>query len=236
MLSTSRSPSITTGHRRFITFEGPDGAGKSLQATLLAATLRDAGASVTLTREPGGTPLGERIREVLLVGDDPPRTPESDALLFNAARSQLVRDVISPALSRGETVICDRFAASTMAYQGYGSGVDREDLRHLERLATGGLRPDVILLLDVPVSVGLSRRTRGAPDQVTRFERSIHHDSSFHERVRQGYLDMAAGDPDRWQVVDGTAGPAAVAERIAAYFQQDAPSNEPSAVPQRIGS
>lgn len=207
-----------------------------MQATRLAATLRSAGAVVTLTREPGGTPLGERIREVLLVGDDPPRTPESDALLFNAARSQLVRDVITPALRRGETVICDRFADSTMAYQGYGSGVDREALRQLERLATGGLRPDVILLLDVPVSVGLARRTHGAPDQVNRFERSVHHDPSFHERVRQGYLAMAAGDPDRWHVIDGTEEPASVARKIAAILGEDARSSEPSGVPLRISS
>lgn len=229
-------PSTSSGRGRFITLEGPDGAGKSVQATRLAASLRAAGATVTLTREPGGTPLGERIREVLLVGDHPPRTAESDALLFNAARSQLVRDVIAPALARGETVICDRFADSTVAYQGYGSGLDRQALRHLEALATGGLRPDVILLLDVPVVVGLTRRAAGAPDQLNRFERSVHHDEVFHERVRKGYLAMAAEDPRRWQVVDARADPDAVAEEIARLFPNDLDRSEPNAILQRITS
>ncbi len=191
---------------------------------------------MTLTREPGGTPLGERIREVLLVGDDPPRTAESDALLFNAARSQLVRDVIAPALARGETVICDRFADSTVAYQGYGSGLDRQELRQLERLATGGLRPDVILLLDLPVVTGLARRARGAPDQLNRFERSRDHDQAFHERVRQGYLEMAADDPHRWRVVDARADTNAVTEEISRFFRVTAPPSEPTATPLRITS
>lgn len=221
---------------RFIAFEGPDGAGKSVQATRLAATLRAAGAVVTLTREPGGTPLGERIREVLLEGDDPPRTAESDALLFNAARSQLVRDVVAPALARGETVICDRFADSTMAYQGYGSGLDREGLRQLERLATGGLRPDLIILLDLPATVGLARRAHGAPGELTRFERSVHHDLAFHGRVREGYLEMAAADPGRWEVIDGTGEPSVVAERIAAVSRTHERTSEPSGVSLRIGS
>ena len=229
-------PSTSSGRGRFITLEGPDGAGKSVQATRLAASLRAAGATVTLTREPGGTPLGERIREVLLVGDDPPRTAESDALLFNAARSQLVRDVIAPALARGETVICDRFADSTVAYQGYGSGLDKQGLRQLERLATGGLRPDVILLLDLPVVTGLARRARGAPDQLNRFERSLAHDQAFHERVRGGYLAMAADDPHRWRVVDASADPKAVAEEISRFFQIAVPPSEPTALPLRITS
>lgn len=229
-------PPLTTGRRRFITLEGPDGAGKSVQASRLADRLRAAGHVVTLTREPGGTPLGERIRDVVLMGDDGPRTPQSDALLFNAARSQLVRDVIAPALKRGESVVCDRFADSTLAYQGYGSGVDHGSLRQLERLATGGLRPDVILLLDVPVVVGLARRARGAPGEMTRFERSSQHDLAFHERVRQGYLEMAASDSDRWRVIEADADPAAVAEEIAVNFQEDLHPSEPSALPLRIRS
>ncbi len=229
-------PSTPTRRGRFITLEGPDGAGKSVQAVRLAAALRAGGQAVTLTREPGGTPLGERIRDVLLKGEEAPRTAQSDALLFNAARSQLVRDVILPAMERGETVICDRFADSTVAYQGYGSGVDRDSLRRLERLATGGLRPDVIILLDVPVSVGLTRRAGGAPGELTRFERSPHHDPSFHERVRRGYLALAAEDPDRWRVIDATAPPAVVAEEIARTLEIDLVPSEPSAVAQRIRS
>ncbi len=229
-------PLITTGRRRFIALEGPDGAGKSVQASRLADRLRAAGHVVTLTREPGGTPLGERIRDVLLMGDDAPRTPQSDALLFNAARSQLVRDVIAPALARDETVICDRFADSTVAYQGYGSGVDHGSLRQLERLATGGLRPDLIVLLDVPVAVGLARRARGAPSELTRFERSSQHDMVFHERVRQGYLEMAASDPQRWCVIDAGTDPAAVADQIAQHLQEDLHPSEPSASPLRIRS
>lgn len=229
-------PPTLTRRGRFITLEGPDGAGKSVQATRLADTLRAAGAVVTLTREPGGTPLGERIRDVLLKGDEGPRTPQSDALLFNAARSQLVRDVILPALERGETVICDRFADSTLAYQGYGSGVDLDSLRQLERLATGGLRPDLIILLDLPVVVGLARRASGAPGQSNRFERLSQHDLAFHERVRQGYLALAAEDPQRWRVIDATADPAAVAEEIERTLEDLSVSSEPSAVAQRIRS
>jgi len=229
-------PSTPTRRGRFITLEGPDGAGKSVQAVRLAAALRAGGQAVTLTREPGGTPLGERIRDVLLMGDDAPRTPQSDALLFNAARSQLVRDVIAPALARVEIVICDRFADSTVAYQGYGSGFDHGSLRQLERLATGGLRPHLILLLDVPVAVGLARRARGAPSELTRFERSSQHDIPFHERVRQGYLEMAASDPHRWRVIDAGTDPAAVAEQIAQNFQEDLHPSEPSASPLRIRS
>jgi dTMP kinase len=236
VLSTPRLPTTSSGRGRFITLEGPDGAGKSVQATRLAAMLSSAGLVVTLTREPGGTPLGERIREVLLVGDDPPRTPESDALLFNAARSQLVRDVIAPALRREETVICDRFADSTVAYQGYGSGLERPALHQLERLATGGLRPDIIILLDLPVAIGLHRRAQGAPTELTRFERSPHHDIAFHERVRQGYLEMAAADPGRWHVIDGTADPDRVAEGIGRIFQEAADPSEPSGVSVRISS
>lgn len=229
-------PPIPTHRGRFITLEGPDGAGKSVQATRLAGALRAVGQVVTLTREPGGTPLGERIRGLLLSGGEAPRTALSDALLFNAARSQLVRDVILPALAGGETVICDRFADSTLAYQGYGSGVDQDSLRTLERLATGGLRPDVVILLDVPVSVGLARRAGGSPGELTRFERSPHHDRSFHERVRQGYLTLAAADPERWRVVDATADPAAVAEQIHRALEKDLVPSEPIAVAQRIRS
>lgn len=199
---------------RFIVFEGPDGAGKSLQATRLAERLRVEGHVVTLTREPGGTRLGEQVRQILLDPGPVPRGPAADALLFNAARSQLVPEVIRPALARGEVVICDRYATSTLAYQGYGSGVDRGVLALIEAWATGGLRPDLVLVCDVPVEVGLARRDAGVAAELTRFEDSERHDRRFHERVRQGYLEMAAQDPEHWVVLDGSGTLDAVALEV----------------------
>jgi dTMP kinase len=194
--------------------EGPDGAGKSVQARLLAERLRARGLTVTETREPGGTPLGEQVRQILLDPADVPRGPVADALLFNAARSQLVKDVIRPALARGEIVVLDRYATSSMAYQGYGSGVDREMLGVMAELSTGGLRPDLVVVVDVPVEVGLARRDAGRADELTRFEDESRHDLAFHQSVRDGYLAMAADDPDGWVVLDGTAEVGAVAEAV----------------------
>lgn len=206
---------------RFIVLEGPDGAGKSLQATRLAEQLRADAHVVTLTREPGGTRLGEQVRQILLDPGPVPRGPVADALLFNAARSQLVPEVIRPALERGELVICDRYATSTMAYQGYGSGVDRDVLATIEAWVTGGLRPDLVLVFDVPVEVGLARRDAGVAAEMTRFEDSGRHDLEFHQRVRHGYLQMAAADPERWVVLDGSGAPdvvAAAVRRVVSAF------------------
>jgi len=216
------------GRGRFIVLEGPDGAGKSLQAARLATALRAMGNSVTLTREPGGTPLGERIRAILLARDEVPRSPASQALLFNAARRQLVSDVIGPALGRGETVICDRWAYSTVAYQGFGSGLDRRSLGELEWFATGGLQPDLVVLLDVPASVGLARRSRGDAEGLTAYERSPQHDLDYHQRVRAGYLAMAAEDPRRWRVIDARQPPDAVAVEVASFVQRILRSSEPT--------
>jgi dTMP kinase len=184
---------------RFITIEGPEGAGKTSQAARLEALLRDDGISVIRTREPGGTSLGERIRELLLAGGSSAMSndPLADALLFSAARRQLVEEVIRPALEAGTTVVCARFADSTLAYQGYGAGLPIEQLRTLERIATGGLRPDLTILLDLPAEVGLGRK---APDDQTRFELAF--DLPFHRRVRDGFLALAAGEPDRFAIVD----------------------------------
>jgi len=198
----------------FIVLEGPDGAGKSVQARRLAERLLQRGRRVTWTREPGGTPLGEQVRQILLDPADIPRGPIADALLFNAARSQLVADVILPALRRGEVVVLDRYATSTLAYQGYGSGVDRETLAVIAGLATRGLQPDVVVLLDVPVEVGLARRDAGHVDELTRFEDASRHDLAFHQRVREGYLEMAAADPGHWVVVDGSADVEAIAAEV----------------------
>ena len=204
-----------TGNGRFIVFEGPDGAGKSVQATHLASSLEADGHDVTLTREPGGTRLGEQVRGILLDPGPVARGPAADALLFNAARSQLVPEVIRPALARGDVVICDRYATSTMAYQGYGSGVDRDILAIIERWVTGGLVPELVVLIDVPVEVGLARRGAGTVAEQTRFEDSERHDGDFHQRVREGYLEMARTSPHQWVVIDGNADVDTVARSVA---------------------
>jgi dTMP kinase len=195
----------------FITIEGPEGAGKTTQAARLESYLRDAGLEVLRTREPGGTTLGERIRSLLLDHGAGTATPApatsalTDALLFSAARRQLVDEVIRPRLAAGTTVICTRYADSTLAYQGHGAGVPLADLRALELIATDGLRPDLTVLLDLPAEVGLARK---APDDQTRFELGF--DLEFHRRVRAGFLDLASAEPDRFSVVDATGSPESV--------------------------
>jgi dTMP kinase len=215
----------------FITIDGPDGGGKTTQAQRLAAHLRDRGATVHLTREPGGTWLGERIRELLLerTGSSDRTDPLADAMLFNAARRQLVREVIRPALDAGETVVCARFADSTLAYQGYGAGLDVAMLRGLNDLATGGLRPDLTLVLDVPVDAGLARK---APTDVTRFEADF--DLRFHERVRRGFLDIAAAEPERVVVVDAARDIDDVSAAILGLVHARAIPHEPPASGVRI--
>lgn len=185
----------------FITLEGPEGAGKTTLANGLAQELADRGLDAALTREPGGTWLGERIRDVILGRTEvATRTdPLTDALLFNAARRQLVTESIAPSLAAGRTVICARYTDSTLAYQGYGSGLPLDQLRDLATLATDDLEPDLTLLLDVPVEVGLARKT--AADQ-TRFEAEF--DLGFHRRVRDGFLELAARDPARFVIIDAT--------------------------------
>jgi dTMP kinase len=200
---------------RFVALEGPDGAGKSAQAGILADRLRGRGFAVTLTREPGGTRLGEQVRRLVLDPSDVARGPIADALLFNAARSQLVSEVIAPALARGDIVISDRYAFSTLAYQGFGSGVDRDVLASLQAWATGGLLPDLVVVIDVPVELGLARRSAGQIEGMTRFEDGARHDAAFHERVRTGYLAMAAADAGRWVVVDGRGSSEDVAAKVS---------------------
>jgi dTMP kinase len=195
----------TLPHGRFVTLEGPDGSGKSTQAAWLSEALNGLGWSVVLAREPGGTAVGERIRSILLESRDAQLDPWTDALLFNAARAQNVREVITPALARGSLVVCDRFADSTLAYQGYGSGLDLGTLRRLESVTVAGCRPDLTLLLDLPVEVGLARRSSGPPDGWTRFEAGRAFDRAFHERVRAAFLELAASEPERWRILDASA-------------------------------
>lgn len=203
-----------SGAGLFITLEGADGAGKSVQARLLVERLAGLGREVVLTREPGGTELGERIRQILLEASAAAHDAVSDAFLFNAARAQLVEHVIRPALDGGAVVVCDRFADSTLAYQGYGGGVPLEYLRRLAAVSTGGLVPDRTLLLDLPVDVGLARRQGGAAAELTRFETSPGHDEPFHARVRAGFLKLAGEESGRWRVIDATASAAGVADSV----------------------
>lgn len=198
----------------FITLEGPDGAGKSSQSERLGQRLMADGADPVLTREPGGTGLGEQVRRLLLEGEAVGHDGISDALLFNAARRQLVSQVIAPALAADRVVVCDRFTDSTLAYQGYGEGAPLDILRLLAAVATDGLAPHRTLLFDLPPEQGLDRRLSGPQAEMTRFERSLRHDLDFHRRVRQGYLDMAAEEPDRWRVIDATRAPDDVAAEV----------------------
>lgn len=200
-------------HGTFITLEGPDGAGKSTQQALLVERIRGLGREVVATREPGGTALGERVRAILLQTSDV-HDPLVDALLFNAARRRLVHDVIRPALEAGTIVICDRFADSTLAYQGYGGGAPLDLLRTVAAIATDGLQPTRTLLLDLPTHLGLGRRQGGPQEQLTRFETDAAHGATFHDRVRGGYLELAKEDPERWRVVDASGSEAAVADAV----------------------
>jgi dTMP kinase len=191
----------TTARGRFITLEGPEGSGKTTAARHLAEWLRGCGIEAVLTHEPGGTPLGEEIRRIVLhmrgVSDD--LDPRADALLYAASRAQHVARVIRPALERGAWVVCARFADSSLAYQGHAYGNDLEELRRLQRFATFDVTPDLTLLLDVPVEVGLARKRAG---EWNRFEDT--QDVAFFEQVRAGYLALASAEPERFRVVDGS--------------------------------
>ena len=199
----------------FVTLEGGEGAGKSTQARALAERLRAAGREVVQTREPGGTPLGEIVRSLALhhataEGAPPVQIGQiAELLLFAASRAQLVEAVIRPALDRGAVVLCDRFTDSTLAYQGHGRGIDLDTIARASSIATGGLTPDLTVLLDLPVETGLARRLgETAPDH---FEREA---LAFHERTRAGFLGLAAAAPDRWLVLDATRPPAALTDAI----------------------
>lgn len=187
----------------FITFEGPDGSGKSTQAPRLADFLRQAGYDVLLTREPGGTPIGEQIRAIISDLKNTDMRTRTEILLFQASRAQHVEQVILPHLGRGGLVLCDRYADSTLAYQGYGYQLfDLDTLRSLIRFATVGLQPDLTLLFDLEVEEGLRRRSKGGE-----WNRLDALDLEFHQRVRKGYLEMAHAEPTRWVLIDAAQSP-----------------------------
>ncbi len=204
---------------RFITLEGPEGSGKTTAARHLASWLRSRGVATVLTHEPGGTPLGEEVRRIVLhmrgMSDD--LDPRADALLYAAARAQHVARVIRPALERGDWVVCARFIDSSFAYQGAGYGNDPAEMRTLQSFATGGLRPDLTVLLDVPVDVGLERTRRRK--EWNRFEDTA--GAAFFERVRAAYLQMAADEPDRFRIVDGAGSVDASDEAIRGVVERE---------------
>ena len=184
----------------FITLEGPEGSGKSSQLPALADFLFDAGYEVVMTREPGGTVVGDQIREVLMNLENVTIVPRTEILLFLAARAQHVEGLIKPALKDGKIVLCDRYGDSTLAYQGYGHQTDLDTLRSLLAFSTGGLKPDLTLLLDVPIEEGF-RRKRGNSVEWNRLDAYA---EACHERVRHGYLALANEEPERWLIIDAT--------------------------------
>ena len=201
----------------FISIEGGEGSGKTTQCRTLVDYLEARGERALYVREPGGTLLGERLREIVLFTRDLSLTPEAEALLFSSARAQLTREVIAPALDLGTHVVADRFFDSTIAYQGYGAGADPEGLRFVTHFATGGLIPDLTFLLDLPVNVAMKR----VHDRANGWDRIESHDAAFHERVRDGYLALARGDRKRWIVLDGSRTQPDIAGSIAARIDQE---------------
>ncbi|WP_342362538.1 dTMP kinase [Terrarubrum flagellatum] len=198
---------------RFITFEGGEGAGKSTQIKLLAASLREAGLTVDETREPGGSPRAELIRKFILSGEAKPMGVATEVFLFNAARYDHVVNRIAPALSAGTWVLCDRFADSSRVYQSVAGGVDMALARGLETLVVGETRPDLTFILDLPAEIGLARASarRGASDTADRFEAES---LAMHECIRAGYLAIAEEEPARCAVIDANGEPAEVASAI----------------------
>ena len=202
----------------FITFEGSEGSGKTTQITLLADFLRQRGLSVVVTREPGGTPIAEQVRQVLHDVQNTAMTAEAEILLYAASRAQHVGELIRPALAQGQWVLCDRFADSTLAYQGYGRGLDLAALRQITQFATGGLQPQRTFYFDIDVQTGLERRVAGELEM----NRMDLQQQAFYERVRAGYNELIAAEPNRWVRLNA-ARPIA---DIQAELQQLVMSNE----------
>jgi dTMP kinase len=201
----------------FITFEGIDGSGKSTQARHLIKYLEDQGISVLALREPGGTAIGESIRQILLAKSNSAMSMETELLLFAAARAQLVRQVIIPALADGQWVVCDRFYDSTTAYQGYGRGLDLDMIRSLNQIATGGCRPDRTFLFDISVEAAVGRLS-GRTGKADRLDGE---DRDFMERTRQGYLALAAAEPARFVLINADTGEAVLQQQIQSEIKGD---------------
>ena len=193
----------------FITLEGPEGGGKTTQARRLAEHLQARGFSVLFTREPGGTVIGDQIRRTLMDLGNTGMNPRTEFLLFSASRAQLVDEVLRPHLEAGGLVVCDRYFDASLAYQGHGHRLDLDTLRLVTRFATAGLTPDLTLLLDLPVDEGLHRKQHEGE-----WNRLDAYAIEFHTRVRQGYLTLAASEPQRWVVIDATPSIEAVQEEI----------------------
>ncbi len=198
----------------FITFEGGEGSGKTTQLRPLLAYLRSAGKDVVETRDPGGTSIGKQIRALLLDRDNTRMAPATELLLYEASRAQLVQEIIRPALAAGRVVLCDRFTDSTVAYQGYGRGLDLHCIARLNALATDGLRPDLTFLLDLDPAVGLRRATQRVAERQAQRDRIEGEVLAFHQRVRTGYRTIAAAEPQRVIVLDASSGMAEIEARI----------------------
>lgn len=192
----------------FITFEGGEGSGKSVQSRILYRQLSKLEISTLLIHEPGSTPLGERLSRLVKSCRSGSITATTELLLFNAARAQLVNTILLPSINRGDVVICDRYTDSTLAYQGYGRGLKQEIIRSANEIATGGLKPDLTILLDIPVNEGLERKRNNDKD---RFQSE---EVAFHERVRRGYLNLARKEPARFVVIDGTMSKQSISQII----------------------
>jgi dTMP kinase len=203
---------------RFITLEGGEGAGKSTQLALICRTVRDAGFDVLATREPGGTTRAEQIRKLLLAKTDEPMPPACELLLMFAARSTHLENAIRPALARGAWVVCDRFTDATFAYQGAGRGMPTEHIRALQTLVQDGLQPDLTILLDTPVNIGLQRAQQRNQAQQTDADRFETEQREFFERVRRGYLEIATREPQRVRVVDAARPIDAVSADVTALL------------------
>jgi len=194
----------------FITLEGPEGSGKTSHIPALAEAIRQAGYDVVVTREPGGTQIGDEIRSTLLNLKNTEMHPTTEILLFQASRAQLVNQVIRPALAEGKVVLCDRYADSTLAYQGYGHQTNLEELTRIVAFATGGLKPDLTILMDVDIETGLKRRSSDDEN----WNRLDAKEIAFHRRVREGYCAMAAAEPERWIAVDASQSLACVCDDL----------------------